>query len=397
MPSVDSIVIGGGVIGTSIAYHLARFGAGSVALFERGQLGNGTTAQSSGILRSHYSVPENVVLARRSWDIFAGFADYLDDAEASCGLVRCGYLIVAPEGERASALCASLANQRIQGIRADEIDRKQAGELLPIANFDDAAVIGYEPNAGFADPYLVTTAFARAARRLGARINERVNVTGLTRSGHRVTGVQTSDGDYSAGIIVCAQNIWTADLAKWTRLTLPLTSERHTVLTLKAESPYTNLMPVFKDLASPGLLYGRSYGGNRMLVSEGIAGEALSAIDTIDTTQADVSLDTVAEIGAQVATRFRAYANAGLVSSWTGVYDVTPDWNPVLGSINGVDGLLLAYGFSGHGFKLSPMVGRLLAQLALGSATEVSLAPYALERFASGRLLRGRYGSGAVS
>jgi glycine/D-amino acid oxidase-like deaminating enzyme len=142
------------------------------------------------------------------------------------------------------------------------------------------------------------------------------------------------------------------------------------------------------------MLYFRSYGGGQMLVSEGLAGEAL---DTIDTNQGDVSLDTVAAVGEQAAQRFPAYADAGLAHSWTGVYDVTPDWNPVLGPAPGVDGLMLAYGFSGHGFKLSPLIGRLMAQQALGLPTEVSLAPYALERFAAGRLLRGRYGVGAVS
>jgi glycine/D-amino acid oxidase-like deaminating enzyme len=98
-----------------------------------------------------------------------------------------------------------------------------------------------------------------------------------------------------------------------------------------------------------------------------------------------------------VSRRFPAYAAAGLAASWTGVYVVTPDWNPVLGHAPGLPGLLLAYGFSGHGFKLSPMVGLLIAQAALGQATDVSLAPYALERFEAGRLLHGRYGAGAVS
>jgi glycine/D-amino acid oxidase-like deaminating enzyme len=108
-------------------------------------------------------------------------------------------------------------------------------------------------------------------------------------------------------------------------------------------------------------------------------------------------MDAVLEVGEQVAARFPAYAEAGLASSWTGVYDVTPDWNPVLGAVPGVEGLLVAFGFSGHGFKLSPAVGRLVAQLALAQPTEVAADPYAIERFAQGRLLTGAYGAGAVS
>jgi sarcosine oxidase subunit beta len=151
---------------------------------------------------------------------------------------------------------------------------------------------------------------------------------------------------------------------------------------------------VFKDLASPGLLYCRSYGGAQMLVSEGLPGEAL---DTPDTEQADVPLDKVLEVGEQVAGRFPAYAEAGLASSWTGLYDVTPDWNPVLGPLPGIEGLWVAYGFSGHGFKLAPAVGALVAQAMLGQPGVVPIETYSLSRFAGGQLLVGRYGSGAVS
>ena len=195
--------------------------------------------------------------------------------------------------------------------------------------------------------------------------------------------------------IVSTQNIWTAELARWTGRAMPVVPERHAVIALEcAEAPYTSAMPVFKDLCSPGMLYCRSYGGRQMLVSEGLVGEKVS---TSETQQADVPLDYVAEIGAQVAERFPAYETAGLASSWTGVYDVSPDWNPVLGRVPGVEGLIVGFGFSGHGFKLSPTVGRVLAQEALGLATDVSLAPYSIERFARGELLLGKYGSGAVS
>jgi glycine/D-amino acid oxidase-like deaminating enzyme len=120
-------------------------------------------------------------------------------------------------------------------------------------------------------------------------------------------------------------------------------------------------------------------------------------LNSPETEQGDVSLDYVGEVGEQVAERFPAYETAGLASSWTGVYDVTPDWNPVLGPIGDIEGLVAGFGFSGHGFKLSPGIGKILAQHALGLPTDVSLAPYALERFASGALLVGKYGSGAVS
>ncbi|MEP7056538.1 MAG: FAD-binding oxidoreductase [Caldimonas sp.] len=390
----DAIVIGAGVIGTSIAYHLAALGARDVVVLDRGQVGSGTSSQSSGILRTHYSVPENVELARRSWRVFDAFAAYLDDDDASAGLVKCGYLIASPEGPKLEPLRAALTAQQEKGIAVQLLSAAEAAERLPICRFEDAALIGFEPEAGFADAYLVASAFARAARRRGVRIVEGVEVRRLLIEGGRVAGVETAQGNYASATVVSAQSIWATELERWTGIETPVRAERHSVLALAGPEPYTYAMPVYKDLGSPGMLYCRSYGGTQMLVSEGGAGETL---DRPDNEQGDISVDAVLAVGAQVAERFPSFESAGLASSWTGVYDVTPDWNPVLGRVPDVPGLVVAYGFSGHGFKLSPAVGRVIAQEALGLPTDVALAPYALERFRSGRLLTGKYGSGAVS
>ena len=390
----DAIVIGAGVIGASIAYHLAAFGARNVVVLDRGLVGSGTSSQSSGILRTHYSVPENVELARRSWQVFDSFAAYLDDDEASAGLVKCGYLIAAPEGPKLAPLRDALAAQQAQGIAVQLLSAQEAALRLPICRFDDAALIGFEPEAGFADAYLVATGFARAARRRGVRIVEGVEVERLVLEGGRVVGVDTLRGRFAGATVVSAQNIWARDIERWTGIETPVRAERHGVLALAGPEPYTFAMPAYKDLGSPGMLYCRSYGGTQMLVSEGGAGETLAEPDN---EQGDIPVDDVLRVGAQVAERFPSFVDAGLASSWTGVYDVTPDWNPVLGRLPDIAGLVVAYGFSGHGFKLSPAVGRVLAQEVLGLPTDVSLVPYGLERFRSGRLLTGRYGSGAVS
>lgn len=395
METYDVIVIGAGVIGCSVAFHLAQQGARRVLVLDRTQIGAGTTSQSSGILRTHYSVIENVGVALKSWQIFNDFAPYLDDEEASAGLVKCGYLIAAPDGPKLEPLRSALQAQKDMGIELQLIDAAQAQSLLPIARFDDAALIGFEPEAGFADAYLVATSFARAARKRGVKIMEGVEVEQLLFDAGRVVGVQTSKGSFSAETVISTQNIWATDIERWTGVPTPVVAERHAVLALEAEnSPYTFQMPVYKDLGSAGMLYCRSYGGSQMLVSEGVVGETLKKPDN---EQGDISMDYVLEVGAQVADRFPSYDTAGLASSWTGVYDVTPDWNPVLGRLQDVPGLIVGYGFSGHGFKLSPGVGRLLAQCALGLPTDVPLAPYAHERFRSGNLLTGKYGLGAVS
>jgi sarcosine oxidase subunit beta len=186
----DAIVIGAGVIGTSVAYNLAAMGAKRVLVLERDQIGAGTTSQSSGILRTHYSVIENVVLAQQSWAVFKDFAGHLQDEDASAGLVRCGYLIAAPHGPKLEPLAQSLAAQQAQGIEVHRLSAQEASERLPICRFDDAALIGFEPEAGFADAYLVASSYARAARRLGVKFMEGECVTRLLLAQQTVTGVQ---------------------------------------------------------------------------------------------------------------------------------------------------------------------------------------------------------------
>lgn len=390
----DLVVLGAGVVGCSVAFHAARLGAGHVLLLDRAGIAEGTTSQSSSILRTHYSVPENVELARRSYAAFADFAAYVDDSEATSGFTRCGYLIVAADDARGAAVRASLAQQRALGIAASEIDARQARELLPLLDTDGLAVFGHEPDAGYADAYLVASGFANAARRLGVEIRTGVAATTLLTTGSRVTGVRMDDGsEIAAGCVVSALNVWSSALLAPLGITIPLIAERHEVVAFEAPQPYLPSYPVLKDMASPAMLYARCYGRTQLLASKGLAGTPTDA----DERQADVPLDLVAELGEQVATRLPVFAEAGLASSWTGLYDVTPDWNPVLGAVPGWDGLQVAFGFSGHGFKLAPTVGKVLAQTALGLAPDVSIAPYRLERFVQGEILMGRYGVGAVS
>ena len=212
MQTYDVIVIGAGVIGASVAFHLAQLGAKRVLVLDRTQIGAGTTSQSSGILRTHYSVRENVAMAKASWKVFTDFASYLGDEDAASGLVKCGYLIAAPDGPKLQPLAAALDGQRQQGIEVRLLDRQQAEALLPIANLHDAALIGFEPEAGFADAYLVATSFARCARRGGVKIIEGVEVQQLLVESGQVIGVDTDQGRFLAGTVISTQNIWATQI-----------------------------------------------------------------------------------------------------------------------------------------------------------------------------------------
>ena len=188
--------------------------------------------------------------------------------------------------------------------------------------------------------------------------------------------------------------MWSRELARWLGIDVPLTLSRHRVMTLESSSPYHNRLPVVMDWTVPNGIYFRCYGGRQAMVGDTADGEV---IPEPDNEQADVPLEHVADIGEKLARRMPAFADAGLAASWTGIYDVTPDWNPVLGALPGIGGLHVAFGFSGHGFKLSPMIGRIVAQAALDLTPDLPLAPYSIERFARGNLLLGGYGASVVS
>jgi sarcosine oxidase subunit beta len=389
----DIIVIGGGVIGTSVLFHLAKLGCRNVLLLDRGAIAGGATARSSGIVRTHYSVPINVQVARASLAMFEDFSNVLDDPEADAGLVRSGYLIVAPPGPSSDAVRASIAMQRGLGVEAELLDRVQASARHPWLTLDDIDAIGFEAEAGFADPYLVATGFARAARRLGATIRTDTAVTGLLRDGNRITGVQTEGGPIHAGLVLSAVNVWSRIAAGWAGIDIPFSITAHHVFTLAADAPYTPDLPVVKDLASLSRLYTRPSGGH-LLVGAGHEG---SLTEDPEAAELDADMDAIMDEAGQAAARMPAFAEGRLVRSWSGLYDTTPDWNPVLGPVPGLDGLAVAFGFSGHGFKMSPMIGRMLAQSLLGMVPDLPIAPYRITRYAEGDLLTGAYGVGAVS
>ncbi len=188
-------------------------------------------------------------------------------------------------------------------------------------------------------------------------------------------------------------NVWSRLAASWAGVDIPFGITAHHVFTLAADATYGPDLPVFKDLASAGKIYTRPSGGH-LLVGGGHEGHETTDPDA---PEVEADMDAMLDEAIQAAARMPAFAEGRLVRSWSGLYDTTPDWNPILGPVPGIEGLQVAFGFSGHGFKLSPMVGRMLAQSMLGIEPDLPIAPYRLTRFAEGEQLVGSYGAGAVS
>ena len=391
--SFDVVVVGGGLVGVSTAFHLAARSNQTVALVERGQICSGGTASSCAIVRTHYSVPSNVALTVESLKIFDNFPTYLDYPEAESSFVRSGYLILAGEGQTSDKL---IANMRMQQEFAEThaISHEEALELHPLLDLTGIGAVGYEPHSGYADPYLTTSGFERAARRRGVTVMTDQPVERLYTDGMRVTGVETKRGVIYAGCVVCAIGPWTRTLTDSLGIETHLEVSRHTVLTLGSDDTYGRMLPVTKDLSTENKMYFRPSSGGVMLVGTGDYGDPIVDPDTMSE---EVDDDFVLLQGGQIARRMPSFADAALVDSWVGAYDITPDWNPILGNPAGWEQLVLAYGFSGHGFKLAPAVGKVLAQTVLGETPDIDIAAYHHGRFEDGALLTGTYGIGSIS
>ena len=392
--SFDVVVVGAGVVGASAAFHLAKLGGQRVCMVDRGPVCGGGTAKSCAIVRSHYSIASNTEFTLASLEMFRNFPDYLGDAEVESGFVNSGYLILAGEGELAGRLKANLDMQAGVGAETYEIDKQEAKERHPGLRLDDVALIGYEPRSGYADPYLTTTGFVTAARKLGVALRTDCEALEILSEGGRVTGLRTSQGDIRAGQVLLAVGPWSRGLLNGAVPDLPLEVSRHVVLTFRGAAPYGKTTPIVKDLTTANKMYFRPASGGVVLVGTGDHGDPVTSPDAMDETTPE---DLVLLQGGQLSRRVAGFEEAALTASWIGPYDITPDWNPVLGPVEALPGLTIAYGFSGHGFKLAPAVGKTLAQSMLGEDTVVPLAGYRLGRFAEGDLLRGAYGIGSIS
>jgi glycine/D-amino acid oxidase-like deaminating enzyme len=389
-PTADFVVIGGGVIGCSTAYNLARQGARNVVLLERSDVCSGGTAKSCAICRTHYSIEPNLVHAVESLKIFENFAEIVG---GEAGFHRTGYIILGPEAHR-EPMQAVFRTQNKYGIDTATLTPAEAHAIHPLLQFNDVGVIGYDTRAGYCDPYLTTTSYVQRARELGVEARTSTPVTRLELDGpHPI--VHTPAGAIEAGAVVLAAGPWTNDLARTAGIQFPYEVSRHKVITLRINQDYDLDWPTVKDLTTPDKIYFRPETGGVVLVGTGDHGDPIEDADSIRDDQ--VNLEHVDRIGALIAHRMPAFADAQYTAGWTGPYDITPDWNPIIGAVPGRDGLFVAVGFSGHGFKMAPTVGEALAQTVLGQPVRVSIDAYRPARFAAGELLHGAYGIGSIS
>jgi glycine/D-amino acid oxidase-like deaminating enzyme len=371
--TADVVIIGGGVTGTSIAFHLGGLGVRRVVVLERSFLASGGTGRSVGIVRQLYPTPETSAMVRRSLSVFQ---DFRHAVGGDAAYVACGALIGVSPAMRPK-LEANLAMQRGLGIRAEILEPHDVARVEPAIDPSSLGGVLWEPESGYGDPTAVTHAYADAARRRGVTIEQGVEVTGLRIEGDRVRGIETARGDrIDAPVVVNAAGLWSPSVAQLAGVTLPIIVGRHPVFIVERDAA----MPahrVYLDLA--GGSYVRPETGHLTLTGSLTDDETEHPMDP-ELLGADAGFEEASVVLERTGRAVPGLADARYRRGYAGAFDITPDWMPILDQTGPV-GCFTAAGMSGHGFKLAPAVGEMMAALITGAAPPVSVGPFRMDRF----------------
>ena len=375
--TADVVIVGGGVTGCSIAFHLAAEGVRDVLVLERRFLASGGTGRSVGVMRQLYPTDSSSRMVLHSLRVFQGFGEITG---GDAGYVQCGALLAVGADQRA-ALGRTVEAQRGLGIDTRLIGPDDIRELDPrIDPFAVGAAV-WEPESGYGDPTGVTAGFARAAARAGVIIEQGAEVVALEVSRGAVEAVRLASGDrIAARVVVNAAGLWSPAVSALAGVTLPIMVGRHPVFVVQRAPEFGRPHPVYLDLSSGTFL--RPETGGLTLTGFLDADETNHPLDP-EALGGEVGFDEVARIMERASRCIPALTEARYQRGYAGAFDITPDWMPILDQTP-VRGLYVAAGMSGHGFKLSPAVGQMMADLITRGHSDVAdLGDFRLDRFAA--------------
>jgi sarcosine oxidase subunit beta len=366
------VVIGGGAIGLSVAYHLAREGVTDVVVLDKDSLVKGATGRNGGGVRAQWNSAENILLAKSSIEAFRRFAI---ETGHNVFFRQGGYLMLTRSEAQLKALRKSVAFQNQHGVRTQLIALDRARDIVP--GLDTTGCVGatFNPDDAVLFPWPVVWGYKQAAEKLGVTVETFTGVTGLRTAGGRVTHVETARGDIACEWVVNAAGAWSRELARPVGVDLPIKPERHEILVSEPLKPF--LDPMLVDLST-------GYYINQDMRGELVGGLGTHTEESMDWSS---SLSFLRAFAKETVRLLPRLGPVRVLRQWAGSYDKTPDAKPILGvAQQGPANLVQANGFSGHGIMICPMVGRLTAQLIAGKKPELDMRPFAVERFASGKI-----------
>lgn len=386
--TADVVVIGGGINGCCTAYYLAQRGVKNIVLVEKGHIASGPTGRSSGIVRQHYSHETLAAMARDSVQVWQNFEQQIG---GSAGFVQCGVVFFAGE-KGAPALRQAVAMHQRIGIKEKLVSADDLRRMEPALAAEDIVAAAYEETGGYADPALAATSFSETAARLGVEIYKRTFVTGLKIESGKMRAVITDKGEIATACAVNIAGPWGKFIAEMAGAHIPIKASRHPVIILDRPPEWRNPTPVWGDLINGW--YFKPERDTAIMVG------SLQDIDKevdIEDHPTMPSYEETETYSAAILKRIPVMSSGLARKGWAGLYDVTPDWQPVIDRIPEVEGFYCACGFSGHGFKIGPAVGRIVAELVVdGHCSSYDIGLFRYSRFQEQRSSRGTYAFGII-
>ncbi len=377
MESADVVIVGGGISGCALAYQLAKRKV-DVVLLERETLGSQSTGKCAGGVRQQFSTEDNVKVMRLSVKLLESFEQ---ETGHPADFRQIGYLFVFTQPQQVEDFRHNMEMWHRVGLtEARWVDPTEAAKMVPVLNVDDVLGCTFCPTDGIASPNDVTVGYATAARRLGARLKEGVEVAGIDIASGRVQGVRTSGGDIATRLVINCAGPWAASIGRMAGLEIPVLPYRRHIAVTGSFPAVPRNTPMTVDFHT-SLYFHPEGDGVLMGMSDRTEPPAYVT---------DVNWDFLEKMFEQAARRAPALAGAGVKTAWAGLYESTPDHQAILGPIAEVEGFWCAAGFSGHGFMQAPAASLLLTQLLLDKKSEIDISSFAFERFARGSLVTER-------
>jgi len=382
----DAVVIGAGILGASVAHFLTKRGFGDVVLLDKGGVCSGSTQYSAANVRQHYSNEVAIRLAVRALEMFSNDEEELGGAT---GFVRCGYLVLAPHGGE-QAIRDVVPLQRSLGVETEIVSVDDLAARYPELDLDGVALACLESGSGYADPVRTTRSLVESARRRGLAVHEGRAATGIELRDSSVASVRTREGDIDTPVVVNAAGPWGDRIGRMVGIDYRVTFSREHEAELEVPADF-GAVPVTSDAAQR--LYFRPHGPGRLLVGEGWPKDVEP--DDPETYDAGTDEEHVERMLEKLLRRLPGLRDrVRYVRGYSGIYDITEDWYPIVGREPGLEGYYAAFGGSGHCFKIGPPLGEALADVIAGREPEIDISSLRHTRFQRGETFSSVWGPG---
>ena len=374
--SAEVVIVGGGIIGCATAYHLAQLGVKDIVVIEKNYLASGSTGRCGAGVRQQWGLKMNILLARESIRAFETLNEELDTG-LDIEFKQEGYLMLAYTEKMVDQYRKNVELQNSLGVEAKFIGPKEAKEIVPYLNTEGLLAATFCGKDGHINPFTTTNSFAEAARRLGVKIYTGVEVTGIGVENGKVIAVSTTEGRILTNKVLNASGGYSREVGAMAGVEIPTYPERHQILVTEPVAPVQGPMVI----SLHHNIYCQQTPHGSFIMGFGDPKELKEHV--IDSTW-----HFMEEMAVKILAVLPPLAQLRVVRQWAGLYNISPDAQPILGEAPGVKGFYNAVGFSGHGFMLGPVTAKLMAELISGQEPHLDIKPLSLERFEKGELIR---------